>query len=86
MWRFLPGAIDFLVTSLTGLGSHILGRFRGSRIGHRCGARLNTLTCRWRIILAVSKRDDEKKEEKQKSSKSYEPYRFAWTVMIRGDH
>ena len=87
MRRFLPGVVNLLVTSLAGLGSHILGHFGRNRTGHWRGARLNTLTCGRRTSLAVSKRDDEKKEEKQlKSAQGNEPHGFAWTGMIRGDH
>jgi hypothetical protein len=66
VWRLLPGVIDFLVTGLTRLGSHILGYVGGRRTGHRCGARLNRLTRGWRTSLAGGNGDDEKKEDQQK--------------------
>lgn len=43
--RFLPTAIDFLVTGLAGLSSHVLGGFRRwrRRGGRRCAGRLSRL-------------------------------------------
>jgi len=75
--RFRPSVISFLVTRLAGLCTHILGHIGGRRIGHGCGGGLKTLTCcRW-TSLACCKCDSEKKEDRQKNSKS-RPIRLDW--------
>ena len=81
--RFLPSVINFLVTGLAGLGSHILGHVgRGRRrSGRRCGGGLNSLTGSRRTSLAGSKDDDAEKEDQQKKSIDYKT-RFRWYTSL----
>ncbi len=69
--RFLPSVINFLVTGLAGLGSHVLGHFgrRRRRSDRRCAGGLNSLNWSWRTSLTGSKGDRaEKKDGQQKKS------------------
>ena len=72
MRRFLPRVIYLFVTRLTGLGSHILGIFRGRISGRWRPGGFNSLSRGWRTSLASSKDDGEKKEDWQKGSKNWE--------------
>jgi len=65
--RLFPSVIDFLVTRLAGLRSHVLGNIFGCTFGciegglpgHGCAGRLNALSRRRRTGLAGSKGGDD---------------------------
>jgi len=62
MRRLLPAVVNFLVTSLAGLRSHVLGNFRGSRT-RRCGGGLRALIGNGLGGLARSKTADDKRQQ-----------------------
>jgi hypothetical protein len=55
VWRFLPAIVNLSVTRLTGVRSHVLGRFRGGGTGRGCVTGLTALSRRWRTALAQRK-------------------------------
>jgi hypothetical protein len=67
--RFLPGVVDFLVTGLAGLRSHVLGGVGGRSTDRRCAGGLSAFGGNLRAGLARSKGNQEKKQdEKGKNS------------------
>src|ERR1700722_11478202 len=73
MWRFLPGAINFLMTGFAGLRSHVLGTFGRRRSGRRCAGGLGVLTSSLLARLAggISVRNEKTKRREQKNSTGF---------------
>src|ERR1700689_1643458 len=71
--RFRPSVINFLVTGLAGLGSHILGSFGRRRSGRRCAGGLGVLTSSLLAHLAggKSERDEKTQRGEQKNSTGF---------------
>ena len=71
--RFCPSVINFLVTGLAGVGSHVLGSFGRRCSGRRCAAGLGALTSSLLAHLASgkSKRDKNTQRGEQKNSTGF---------------
>src|ERR1700677_870392 len=71
--RFRPSVINFLVTRLAGLGSHVLGSFGRRRSGRRCAGGLGVLTSSLLAHLAggKSERDEKTQRGEQKNSTGF---------------